>query len=145
MSSLIRVTLPLALLLTVTSLAAAQEGTANCRKTLKDQAAAWNKGDITRFLQGYRQSPHTVFSSKSNTSVGFASMAARYRKRYPNKKVMGRLTFSELTFKALSGDEVLTQGRWHLQRESPKGGRFVLIMRQEKKNCLVTLDYTTVD
>lgn len=121
------------------------DGTANCQATLQDQAKAWNKGDIEGFLKGYRQSPHTVFSGKSNTAVGFSRMAARYRKRYPNRKAMGELTFSDVSFKALSADEILAMGRWKLRKKVPTGGRFVLIMRLEGGTCRVAMDYTTVD
>lgn len=117
-----------------------------CESVLREQAAAWNRGDIDAFAKGYRKSEHTVFASTSGVSIGYDAMLARYKKRYPDKQAMGMLTFSKLGFRQLDKSHVIVEGRWHLQKAKQAGGRFVLVMRADSKGGYrVALDYTTSD
>jgi len=119
---------------------------AACERVLRDQVAAWNRGDLDGFARGYHKSPHTVFSSTSGTTVGHQKMLDRYRKGYPDRQAMGRLTFTGLTYEGLKDDEVLVRGTWRLV-SSKKGkpyGRFVLVMRRIDGAWRVVLDYTNL-
>src|ERR1700709_1685509 len=42
-------------------------------KVLIKQEAAWNRGDIDKFAEGYKDSPDTIFISRT-VSRGYASM-----------------------------------------------------------------------
>ncbi len=117
-----------------------------CEAVLQAQVAAWNRGDLDGFAAGYHRSPHTVFTSTSGTTVGHAKMLARYRKGYPDRGAMGRLSFSGLTYEPLKEDEVLVRGIWRLTGTT-KGapyGRFVLVMRRLDGAWRVVLDYTNL-
>ena len=83
----------LCLLLAVPLFAAPPE--AQIRQVLDDQVAAWNRGDIPGFMQGYDNSDSTTFVSSSVTK-GHAQVLANYIKRYPTREKMGTLRFSDI-------------------------------------------------
>ena len=58
----------LATVLLLSSIAIAQNPDPGLRKILDDQTAAWNRGDLTGFMQGYWHSPEVTFFS-GNTIV----------------------------------------------------------------------------
>ncbi len=117
-----------------------------CEKVLLAQMAAWNRGDLDGFAAGYHRSPRTVFTSTSGTTVGHGKMLARYKKGYPDRAAMGRLSFTGLTYELLKRDEMLVRGTWRLTNTT-KGaphGQFVLVMRQVDGAWRVVLDYTNL-
>lgn len=116
-----------------------------CEVVLRQQVAAWNRGDLDGFARGYYRSPHTVFTSTSGTTVGYQKMLARYRKGYPDRRAMGQLIFSGLSYESLKQDEVLVRGAWRLVRARDKPwGRFVLVMRRMDGAWKVVVDYTNL-
>ena len=58
---------------------------------LTAQAEAWNRGDLDAFCAVY--APDALFISPSGTTRGKDQVLARYKKRYPDKKAMGTLSF----------------------------------------------------
>ena len=65
------------------------------RGVLDTQVAAWNRGDVVTFMQGYKDSPATTFVGKT-VQHGYATILDRYRTIYSGKEKMGQLTFSDL-------------------------------------------------
>lgn len=114
------------------------------RKVMDEQAAAWNKGDIEGFMEGYWNSPEMKFVSGENVARGWQSALDRYRKNYDSKAKMGVLTFSELEITVLSKDSALVLGNWALQRDAdnPKG-KFTLIFRKFKTGWKIIHDHTS--
>ena len=67
------------------------------RQVLEDQAAAWNRGDLDAFMEGYWRSEDLVFTSGGNVQRGWQTTLDRYRETYGSSpETMGRLTFSDL-------------------------------------------------
>jgi hypothetical protein len=62
------------------------------RKVLDAQVAAWNRGDITDFMQGYKDSPSTTFVGKT-VHHGYATILDRYQKTYTGKEKDGPAYF----------------------------------------------------
>lgn len=114
------------------------------RKVMDEQAAAWNRGDIEGFMQGYWNSPQMTFVSGDNVSRGWQAALDRYKKNYDTKEKMGVLTFSDLEINVLSKDAAVVLGNWALQREkdNPKG-KFTLIFRKFKDGWRVVHDHTS--
>jgi ketosteroid isomerase-like protein len=114
------------------SRAAPQAGPeAAIREVLLNQQAAWNKGDIPAFLEGYWNSPELTFSGSDGTVRGYDGLLERYRKSYPDKAAMGELEFSGLEIRVLASDTALVLGHWHLKRVSADvGGVFTLVFRR---------------
>jgi beta-aspartyl-peptidase (threonine type) len=109
-----------------------------------DQAEAWNRGDLDRFLDGYWQSDQTVFAGGGDIHRGFDAMAARYRKAYDTREKMGKLTFANLTFEAIERDRAVVTGSWELQRATgTPGGVFTLIFRRLPEGWRIVHDHTS--
>lgn len=114
------------------------------RKVLDGQTAAWNRGDIEGFMQGYLNSPELKFISGDNITKGWQPTLDRYKKNYDSRAKMGVLTFSELEITVLSKDAAIVSGSWALQREkdNPKG-KFTLLFRKTKDGWRIALDHTS--
>lgn len=114
------------------------------RAVLDAQVAAWNRGDIEGFMAGYWKSDETLFAGANGFSRGWQALLDRYRKNYPDRKAMGKLSFSELEIHALSNDAAYIVGRWQLERESDRpGGVFTLIARRFPEGWRIVHDHTT--
>jgi len=144
----------LALLLTVTLSARAQNSqlkTATQQeldviKVLLAQEAAWNKGDLETFIQGYKNSPDTLFITRQ-VFRGVDGMLEEYRHNYPTKAAMGALAFSELEVHPLDENFAVVIGKYHLDRSKKEGGNadgiFSLVFEKTDKGWKIIIDHTT--
>lgn len=64
------------------------------RTVMSAQVAAWNRGDIDGFMNGYAQSGATEFISGDKLTRGWQTVRDRYKKNYGSREKMGTLTFS---------------------------------------------------
>jgi ketosteroid isomerase-like protein len=111
---------------------------------LNAQQAAWNRGDVDKFLVGYWHSPELTFSGSSGVSRGWDGVMARYKKTYPDQATMGHLDFSELEFHFLGPDAALVLGRWYLNRDKGDvGGVFSLVWQRFPEGWKVIHDHTS--
>jgi ketosteroid isomerase-like protein len=117
---------------------------AEIRKVMEDQDAAWNRGDIEAFMQGYWKSEKMVFVSGTDVSRGWQAALDRYKKNYNSKAKMGFLSFSDLEITILSKDSAVVLGSWALKREKDNpGGKFTLIFRKFKDGWKIVHDHTS--
>lgn len=111
---------------------------------LQAQQAAWNRGDVVAFLEGYWKSPDLTFSGSGGVVRGFDGVLARYRKNYPDRAAMGELQFSGLEFRFLGPNAALVLGRWHLNREKGDvGGVFSLVWEKFPEGWKIIHDHTS--
>lgn len=133
----------------VTTLCAAQnrpdaKSIAAVRAVLDAQAAAWNRGDIEGYMDGYDRSPDTVFVSGDRVTRGWQPVLERYKKAYDTREKMGMLTFSDIEVTMLSKDAAIVLGRWHLKRSKDEPhGRFTLLFRKTKAGWRIVHDHTS--
>lgn len=114
------------------------------RSLLQAQADAWNRGDIEGFMAGYWKSDRTVFASSSGVLRGWQALLERYRRNYPNRQAMGKLTFSDLEITALGPDAAVILGHWQLEREQDRpGGVFTLVARRFPEGWRIIHDHTS--
>jgi ketosteroid isomerase-like protein len=118
------------------------------RQVMEVQTAAWNKGDIEGFMQGYWNSPDMRFVSGDNVARGWQAALDRYKKSYDSKAKMGFLTFSDLDITVLSKDSAVVLGSWNLDREvdgkkDNPHGKFTLIFRKFKTGWKIVHDHTS--
>ena len=114
------------------------------RAVLDAQAAAWNRGDIEGFMDGYARSDSTVFVSGDSVTRGWQTVLDRYKKSYDTREKMGTLEFSDLEIKVLGKDVGVAHGRWQLTRaKDVPHGRFTLIFRRTGKNWRIIHDHTS--
>ena len=113
-------------------------------QVLSTQTAAWNRGDIPGFMQGYWSSDSLVFLGRKGPTYGWQSTLANYQKNYPNAAVMGQLDFSGLRVTLLAPGAAQVVGHWHLARPAAGDlqGYFLLVMRKIDGKWLVVADHT---
>jgi uncharacterized protein (TIGR02246 family) len=113
---------------------------------IQKSAADWNRGDIEAFVQCYEQSPETTFVG-ATVSHGAENILARYRRSYPDRAHMGRLTFSELQPRPLTPALAIVTGRFTLERTQEGGGRstglFTLVLRRGDGGWHIIHDHTS--
>jgi uncharacterized protein (TIGR02246 family) len=114
------------------------------RAVLDAQVAAWNRGDLDGFMNGYWRSPRTVFISGDNIRRGWQTVLDHYRQAYASREKMGTLSFLEIEIKPLSPDSAVAFGRWQLVRASDKPhGRFTLLFRRTREGWRIIHDHTS--
>lgn len=110
---------------------------------LDKQKAAWNRGDIDGFMQGYLQSSDLRFASGGDVTRGWQSTSDRYKARYTDKATMGTLDFTAIETEVY-GDVAVTHGRWKLTRANDTpSGLFTLILRDTTDGWKIISDTTT--
>lgn len=114
------------------------------RAVLDAQVAAWNRGDIEAFMDGYERSEKTVFVGGDNVTRGWQTVLDRYKRNYATREKMGTLNFSDLEITPLGNDGALVLMRWHLQRAKDEPhGRSTLIMRRTKQGWRIVHDHSS--
>lgn len=115
-------------------------------QVLATQTAAWNRGDIPGFMQGYWQSDSLVFIGKKGLTYGWRPTLANYQKSYPAAAAMGRLDFRGLRITPLGPDAAEVVGAWHLARPAAlgdQGGHFLLVFRRLQGRWVIVADHTS--
>jgi uncharacterized protein (TIGR02246 family) len=124
----------------------AQDASVSIRKVLAAQVAAWNRGDLPAFMQGYKNAPDTTFIGRS-IQYGWQQVLDRYQRSYPTKENMGTLDFSEIQVRPLGPDYAVVTGKYHLARSAEGGGEasgiFSLVWEKTAQGWKIILDHTS--
>lgn len=117
---------------------------AKIRQVLADQAAAWCRGDIDGFMEGYAKTAELRFASGDTVTRGWQETLARYKEHYPERAEMGALTFADLEVTPLAPDAATVFGRWrlHTARGEPHG-LFTLLFRKTEAGWRIVADHTS--
>ncbi|MEE8294230.1 MAG: nuclear transport factor 2 family protein [Sphingomonadales bacterium] len=116
------------------------------RAVLENQTAAWNRGDIPGFMEGYWKSNALRFASGGNITYGWKATLEGYQAGYKGPEAMGVLRFSKLEIKVLSQDHALVFGRWDLERDLMDiGGLFTLLFEKRPEGWRIIADHTSSD
>lgn len=114
------------------------------RAVLDAQAAAWNRGDVEGYMDGYARTDEITFVSGDNLTRGWQTVLARYKKNYDTREKMGQLAFSDLDIRLIGKDTAVVLGRWQLTRaQDTPHGRFTLIFRHTKAGWRIIHDHTS--
>ena len=114
------------------------------RAVMKAQVAAWNRGEIDGFMEGYARSHATEFVSGDRLTRGWKTVRDRYKKKYDSLEKMGALTFSDIKITPLGPDAALVLGRWKLVRKSDQPhGIFTLLFRRTPAGWRIVHDHTS--
>lgn len=132
--------------------AQANKDEAAIRAAIQAQVEAWNRADISAFMQTYEHSPDTTFIG-ANIGKGYEKILERYQKNYSTREQMGTLTFNDLEVRLLPGsckkaEFAVVTGRFHLERtqkgEAKKDdGIFSLVWRKGPQGWKILLDHTS--
>jgi uncharacterized protein (TIGR02246 family) len=122
------------------------------RAAIAAQADAWNRADISAFMQTYENSPDTTFIG-AKMRKGYEPILERYKSAYTTPEQMGKLTFGDLDVRLLptsSGvvEYAVVTGTFHLDRaahgEAKKDdGIFSLVWRKGSQGWKIILDHTS--
>lgn len=131
------------LLLSATAMAQSNDVTA-IRNAMNEQLAAWNAGDIKRFMGTYWQDDSLMFIGKSGVTYGWQNTFDNYKKGYPDTAAMGKLGFTIIQIKQLSDNYCFVVGKWQLIRSIGNiGGHFTLMFRKVKNRWVIIADHTS--
>ncbi|MBU8871788.1 MAG: nuclear transport factor 2 family protein [Gemmatimonadales bacterium] len=115
---------------------------------LRAAETGWNAGDLGAYMNSYWRSEELRFAGGDRASFGWEKVLSGYRKRYPDRAAMGKLTFSELDVTLLGPDAALVFGRWRLDREGDEPGEvpkglFTLLLRRLPEGWRIVHDHTS--
>jgi ketosteroid isomerase-like protein len=117
---------------------------AQIRAVLEMQTAAWNRGDIDAFMTGYWKSQQTEFIGASGIVRGWQAVLERYHHSYPDRTIMGTVSFSDLEVHLTCADAAYVVGIFHLVREADHpSGVFSLDFKKFPEGWRIVLDHTT--
>jgi ketosteroid isomerase-like protein len=122
----------------------ADEDYIEIKKLFLQQEADWNKGDIDAFMKAYWKSEELQFGGASGITRGWQQTLDRYKKSYPDRETMGKLSFQVKDMTRHSPEVISLTGSWVLEREKDKpGGHFLLIWRKIDSEWKIVVDHTS--
>jgi ketosteroid isomerase-like protein len=131
-------------LLATTTLFAQSNSETAIRKILDEQTAAWNRGDIDHFMNGYWENDSLMFIGKSGVTYGWNNTLKNYKKGYPDTAAMGKLTFTLIQVKKLSKEYYHITGKWFLKRSiGDIGGHYTLLFRKINGRWVIVSDHSS--
>lgn len=113
---------------------------------LDAQVAAWNRGDLAGYMDGYAKSDALVFTSGGAIRRGWNTAFDHYRARYAkDPSAMGTLAFQILSIDPVGGDGAAVLGSWVLTN-SPSDGRgiFSVILERRAEGWRILHDHTSL-
>jgi ketosteroid isomerase-like protein len=117
---------------------------AEIRAVLQEQVAAWNRADLTAFMEGYAKLDTTRFGSGGNFVTGWKPVYDRYRKKYTNAAAMGHLVFFDVKVDQINADTAMVYGFWRLDKiAGTPGGVFSLLFRLRPEGWRIVHDHTS--
>ncbi len=116
------------------------------KQVLNDQVAAWNKGDLKGYMQGYWNSPDLTFFSGGNKTQGWQATLDFYTKKYQGEgKEMGKLSFSDIEVTLLGADHAVVKGRFLVEMSKTKlTGLFTLVFKRTADGWRIVHDHSSV-
>jgi len=90
-------------------------------KVILAQQAAWNTGDLDRYVSFYKDAPDTE-AILAGPTIGLDAIRKAYHINFPNRDAMGAIENSELSVRTLGDNYALATGKYHLERTKKGGG-----------------------
>jgi ketosteroid isomerase-like protein len=109
------------------------------------QRAAWNRGDLDAYMDGYARTPALVFTSGAAIRRGWDETLAKYRARYgADPQTMGTLAFEILDIQPVGADGAVVLGRWRLTGTPVAGaGVFSIVFERRPEGWRIVHDHTS--
>ncbi|MBK6930224.1 MAG: DUF4440 domain-containing protein [Saprospirales bacterium] len=114
------------------------------RAVMAAQEAAWNRGDLEAFMEGYWRSDSLTFIGSKGLTLGWRQTLENYQKGYPDRDAMGKLSFSIISIELLSPKSAFVIGKWHLARNAGDlSGHFTLLWKKIKGHWVIVADHSS--
>ena len=112
---------------------------------LTGQVEAWNRNDLTGYMDGYAKTPALVFTSGGNVRRGWQDAFDHFQARYATQPAsMGTLKFQIESIDAAGADGAVVLGRWDLTgAEHPGRGIFSLVLERRPEGWRIIHDHTS--
>jgi hypothetical protein len=130
-------------LMGISSFAYAQNAREYVLEAMNRQQEAWNHGDIEGFMEYYWHSDSLKFIGSKGITYGWAQTLLNYRKSYPDRETMGKLTFAVIEISELDPSNIFVIGKWQLEKEKPAGGHFTLLWKLISGHWVIVTDHTS--
>lgn len=114
---------------------------------LREQAEAWNRGDLDGFMLAYLNTPEMTYTASGVIINGYAALQKRYSERYGSSpQTMGRLRFGDLSTTMLGPDYAVSVGRWYLSRtgQADIDGVFSLVWKRTEDGWKILHDHSSL-
>jgi ketosteroid isomerase-like protein len=113
---------------------------------LDKQIDAWNRGDLSSYMDGYARIPGLVFTSGGNVRRGWQEAFDHYQSRYAtDPKAMGTLKFEIDSIDPVGADGAVVLGRWELTGAARPGrGVFSLVLERRPEGWRIIHDHTSL-
>ncbi|MCW8878871.1 MAG: DUF4440 domain-containing protein [Kangiellaceae bacterium] len=113
------------------------------RQVMQMQQDAWNRGDIEAYMKGYWQSDDLQFVGKNGIKKGWQTTLDNYKKTYPDKGAMGKLSFDILDVQ-VKKDTAFVLGKWSLKREKDNpNGFYTLYWKLLEGQWKIVIDHSS--
>ena len=114
------------------------------KKIFFQQEDDWNRGDIDAFMEAYWNSENLQFGGANGITKGWKQTLENYKRGYPDKETMGKLSFQIKDITQQSKNVVSLTGSWDLERKNDRpGGHFLLIWRKINGEWKIVVDHTS--
>lgn len=113
---------------------------------MASQEASWNSGDLEGFMEPYWRSDSLLFVGSRGATRGWDATLENYRKGYPDRTAMGRLTFGVESLDFPGTDIALMVGSWRLDDRGdlePLSGWFSLVWRRIDGQWRIIRDHSS--
>ncbi|MGE0400509.1 MAG: nuclear transport factor 2 family protein [Kofleriaceae bacterium] len=112
---------------------------------LATQAAAWNRGDLAGYMDGYAKVDSLVFTSGGKIRKGWQATFDSYKAKYDTAPgTMGHLEFEILQVDHMGADGAVVLGNWKLtDAEHPGSGVFTVILERRAEGWKIIHDHTS--
>jgi ketosteroid isomerase-like protein len=132
------------LILCCTSLQAQNSDENEIDRVLDEQLAAWNTGNIEGFMQGYWKNDSVMYIGKTGITYGYNNILQKYKKGFPDKSLMGKLSFNIIHKNELSPDIYFVVGKYRVERNnSVLEGHFTLLFQKVGDRWVITSDHSS--
>lgn len=113
---------------------------------LDRQIAAWNRGDLAGYMDGYARTPALIFTSGGNVRRGWQEAFDHYQARYARDPgAMGKLAFEIDSIDPVGGDGAVVLGRWALTGTEHAGrGVFTVVLERRPEGWRIIHDHTSL-
>ena len=113
------------------------------RAVMNEQVAAWNAGDMDRYMGTYWRNDSLMFIGR-NIEIGWDNILKNYKRAYPDTASMGKLDFEIINIKGLSALYYSVVGKWHLKRSAgDQNGAFTLLFKKVKNKWVIIQDHSS--
>lgn len=118
-------------------------------KVLDFQLKGWNDANIDVFMSGYIKDSSVRFITSKKVKTSWQEITDSYKKGYPDKDAMGKLTFHRDEIRWVNESAYIAQviGRWeviqkHIPTHDTLSGRFSLIFVGTPEGPKIQIDHT---